>query len=117
MDIEPKTKLDFWELTSDQKAFVHKFYPEYAEKNPIAVLNWLHNKALAYQEAKLDKPQGFLQKLEEVEHDEHLTDEEVLDEDHEDDIFDSFTDKFSKQEDAQFLKVNKFKHLAPADED
>ena len=48
-----------------------------------------------------------------MEHDEHVTDEEVMDED-EDDIF---TDKYSKKEDAKFLKVNKFKNLAPADED
>ena len=47
-DVEPAAKLDIWELTSDQKVFVNKFYPEYAEKDPWSVLNWLYNKALTY---------------------------------------------------------------------
>jgi len=34
-----------YELDNSQKLFIQKFYPEYAEKDPYSVMNWLHTKS------------------------------------------------------------------------
>lgn len=39
-----------YELSHEQKLFVQKFYPEYAEKDPYSVLNWLHEKCIKYHD-------------------------------------------------------------------
>ena len=39
-------------ISEDQKKFLQKFYSEYADKDPVSVLNWLHAKATKYQEEK-----------------------------------------------------------------
>jgi len=36
------------ELNEDQMKFIQKYYDEYAEKDPYAVMDWLYGKAVSY---------------------------------------------------------------------
>jgi uncharacterized protein with von Willebrand factor type A (vWA) domain len=47
-DFEYLSNPEMLKLNKDQILFLDKFYPEFAEKDPWAVLEWLHKKAVAY---------------------------------------------------------------------
>lgn len=50
VETKKESSMEYLELNEFQTVFLQRFYAEYAEKDPFAVLNWLHRKALAFQE-------------------------------------------------------------------
>ena len=51
-DYEYLSNPEHIQVTPEQQKFLEKFYPEYANKDPISVLQWLHMKSSAYHESK-----------------------------------------------------------------